>query len=223
MNASEASGTSDAPSSGRGERRVVADTSVGGDARARRSPARRDGLGDAARRPRRARATTGRALAARGSALDAGSRRGVRCSPRASAVAARSAHGSAIAAAAAIGTWTMKIARQSKTSVSAPPIAGPAAVPDQRRAEPEAAAGARLARVEHVEGREQRRGAADGLQRAEDEQHAERAGEAAAERGRPRTARSPTTPARTGAQPRGRQDAEREHERVDADDRGDAR
>ena len=89
----------------------------------------------------------------------------------------------------------------------------------ERRAQPQPAAGVRLARVEQREGGEQRGGAAHGLQRAEDEQDPERPGEAAPERGRREQREAPEARA-VRAQPRGREDAQREHERVDADDRG---
>ena len=92
---------------------------------------------------------------------------------------------------------------------------------DERRAEPEPAPRSCRARVEHVECRQQPDRPADRLHGAQREQHAERIRKAAAQR-TGREQRHPPGARAARLQPRGERQGEREHERVDADDRGHA-
>ena len=127
----------------------------------------------------------------------------------------------ATAASAAIGAWKMKIARQEKTSVSAPPSAGPTRRPAPPRP-PQPPPGA--AAAEDREHRDQSARPAQGLARAGDEQRRE----VARQRARQRRDGQQREPARADRADRSacgaleRQQGDREHQGVDADDRGDA-
>ena len=109
-----------------------------------------------------------------------------------------------------IGTFTKKIHSQPRLSVSAPPTSGPTATakpvvaPQMPNAVPRSL-GRELLGDQGERGGEHHR-PADALEAAGDVQHRRRAGEAAQERGTPRTAAGPITktrrrPSRSASEP----------------------